>query len=279
LRVQLAATHDAIVLAGRRSGEDPFAELAARSADPREKHRALIDVAGEPMLQRVVATLRAHPRIGRICISIDSPELLTTAGPLREWIEAGAVQVRRSAASPSRSALEALAELSSSAAGKPILVTTADHALLDAAILDAFLAGADASAADVAVGFVTERVLRAAYPESQRTYLRFRDESVSGANLFALRTERSRLAVEFWQRLEHLRKQPWRLVSTFGIVTLVGYATRRLTLERAFERASDVIGVRCAPVPLPMAEAAIDVDRPADLELVERILSSRRTRP
>jgi hypothetical protein len=32
-------------------------------------------------------------------------------------------------------------------------------------------------------------------------------------------------------------------------------------------------------VPLPMAEAAIDVDRPADLELVERILSSRRTRP
>ena len=70
------------------------------------------------------------------------------------------------------------------------------EALLDADILDAFLAGADASGADIAVGMVRESTLRAQFPESKRTYLKFRGDGVSGANLFALRTPQARRAIE-----------------------------------------------------------------------------------
>ena len=41
-------------------------------------------------------------------------------------------------------------------------------------------------------------------------------------------------------------------------------------------RASNVIGARLAAVVLPQPEAAIDVDKPADLDLVETILARRR---
>jgi GTP:adenosylcobinamide-phosphate guanylyltransferase len=255
----VSGLHDAIVLAGRRAGEDPFAAAAGAV------HRALIPVGGEPMLERVLALLRRHPRIGSIRVSIDRPDLVTATD----------VVVLRAADSPSASVLEALDSRALGTADRPVLLTTADHALLDEEVLDAFLTGADSSDADVGVGLVREDVLRAAFPHSQRTYLRFRGGAVSGANLFALRTERARRAVEFWQRVETLRKQPWRLVRAFGPSTLALFALRRLTLDAAFERASRAIGARARPVVLPFARAAIDVDKPADLELVEQILAGR----
>ena len=43
----------------------------------------------------------------------------------------------------------------------------------------------------------------------------------------------------------------------------------------AFEYAADRIGITAAPVLLPFAEAAIDVDKPSDLDLVESILQTR----
>ena len=60
----------------------------------------------------------------------------------------------------------------------------------------------------------------------------------------------------------------------FGPVSLVLFALRRLTLDAALERASRAIGCRVGAVSLPFAEAAIDVDRPSDLVLVERILAA-----
>jgi hypothetical protein len=49
--------------------------------------------------------------------------------------------------------------------------------------------------------------------------------------------------------------------------------TRRLSLEAAFERASKVVGARLQALPLRIAEAAIDVDKIEDLELVRTILA------
>ena len=77
----------------------------------------------------------------------------------------------------------------------------------------------------------------------------------------------------FWRRVEQERKRPWRLVRAFGLRPLFAYLFGRLTLDDAMVRASGVIGARVAAVRLPFAEAAIDVDKPADLALVEAILS------
>ena len=59
----------ALVLAGRRSGgADPMAAAAGVS------HKALLPVAGVPMLLRVVSALRASPSVGRIVVCIEAPE-------------------------------------------------------------------------------------------------------------------------------------------------------------------------------------------------------------
>lgn len=248
----------ALVLAGSRGSDDPVARHCG------VEHKCLAPVGGAPMLARVVQTLAASASINRIFISLPEPRILEGL-PL-----AGSCTALSSAASPSASVLQALEEVPDAL---PLLLTTADHPLLSAAMVDGICAEARASGADLVAGLTDATVIRSAYPDARRTYLRFADAAYSGANLFALVTPASRRAVAFWRRVEQERKRPWRLVRAFGLRPLLAYLLGRLTLDGAMARASEVIGARIVAVRLPFAEAAIDVDKPDDLMLVESILS------
>jgi GTP:adenosylcobinamide-phosphate guanylyltransferase len=265
-----AGTFTALVLAGRRGASDEFADaLAAADNAP---HHALIDVRGVPMLLRVIRVLRTAPEIGRIVVCIDEPEVLDTVPELSTLRADGALECRTALASPSRSVAACL----EATAGEPVLVVTADHALLTPEMIAHFTnAAADDARNDVLAAVVTADVIRARYPETRRTWLKFRDDWISGANLFAFLTPEARRAAEFWVRAERFRKQPWRLVGVFGPGALVAFLFRRLDLDAALERVSRAVGARVRAVRMPWAEAAIDVDRPADLVLVERILDAR----
>jgi hypothetical protein len=221
----------------------------------------------------VVEALAACPAVGRIAIALEDPALVDELPALRPLIAAGRLTLLATAATPSLSVQRALDELPHPL---PLLVTTGDHPLLTEAIVGHFCAAARATGADLVAGLTPATAIRKAYPEAQRTYLRFRDERYSGANLFAILSPDGRRAVAFWRRVEQERKRPWRLVRAFGWRPLLAYLLGRLTLDDAMARASGIVGARIAAVALPFAEAAIDVDKPADLVLVETILAGRR---
>jgi hypothetical protein len=127
----------------------------------------------------------------------------------------------------------------------------------------------------VTAGLTASATLLARYPESKRTYLKFRDERYSGSNLFALLSPAALALPRLWLRVEQQRKRPWRVAAVFGPLLLLGYLLRLFTLDQAMRRISARLGVTVAAVKMPMAEAAIDVDKPADLELVEAILGGK----
>jgi GTP:adenosylcobinamide-phosphate guanylyltransferase len=254
-------------MAGRRSADDPLARAAGAS------HRALLEIEGEPMLLRVVRRLIGRPGLERVLINIDAPELLEDIPELLDLRDRGRVEIIRSTESPSLSALESLDRAGLD--DGPVLVTTADHALLDDAMLNAFFAASATTDADLSFALVPRATIQARFPEARRTYLSFRDEAYSGANLFLFRTPAAREAALFWRRVESQRKRPWRIARAFGITNLILFLSRRLDLESALERASRVIGAKVVPIPLAIAEAAVDVDKLEDLELVRRILAER----
>jgi GTP:adenosylcobinamide-phosphate guanylyltransferase len=168
-----------------------------------------------------------------------------------------------------------VAALESLPAQQPVLVTTADHALLTPAMVEHFTLACRREGADLRVGLVAASLLRARFPESKRTYLPLRDDLYSGANLFGFLTPEAKRAAEFWVRAEASRKRPWRLALAFGPRALIAFWRRRFDLDAALEQISRVIGARVQAVRMPFAEAAIDVDRAADLELATRILAER----
>jgi GTP:adenosylcobinamide-phosphate guanylyltransferase len=249
----------ALILAGSRDGAaDPLAIAGHVS------HKALLPVDGTPMVLRVIRALQQSPAIGRIVVICERIDLLD------DLPETAGVAMRRAAASPSASVAQALAEF-----GTPLLVTTADHALLTPAIISAFLSLAP-SGADAVAAVARSEIVCADYPDTRRTWLRLRDGLYSGCNLFLLQHEKARLAVIFWRKLEAHRKHPWTMARLIGLAALVGYAFKTLTLDKATRLLSRRCGAELAVITLPFADAAVDVDKPADLYIVERTLAARR---
>ncbi len=253
-----AGPFTAVILAAGRGPDDPVAAAEGVS------HKCLVDIGGKPMLQRVIDALAGAASVGRIVVCIDDRAVLAAV--------AGHDDVVASTATPGLSVLRAV-EAPGSA--WPLLITTADHALLTSDLVDAFCAQSLAADADVTAGLAAAAVVRAGYPEARRTYLPFRDGGYSGCNLFALLNENGVGAVRFWRRVERHRKRPWRLIAVFGPQALLLFALRRLTLDQAFARASQRFGARAKAVRLTVPEAAIDVDKPADLALARRVWASR----
>ena len=257
----------AIILAGQRPGSDP---LASHFGQP---FKALIDVAGQPMLAWVGASLAAGKDVRRIVIlAQDSAALLDH--PRTRWLRDEAHVI---ACDCGDSIVEAItATLRAMPGGYPFLLTTADNVLLDEAMIEQFVARA--RGADLAVALVGKGTLEAAYPGNRRTWLRFRGGAYSGANLFWLGTPAALDALAVWQRNEQQRKKARAVLGAFGPGLALMIAARLLTLDQAIERAGRRIGVKARAVVLPYAEACIDVDKPSDHEMAEAILRSRAER-
>jgi 2-phospho-L-lactate guanylyltransferase (CobY/MobA/RfbA family) len=219
------------------------------------------------MLQHVVATLVACARFDTIAVSIEDPAISVIA------LEALADAVRPVASSTSASYSVARA-FSALPLRQPTLVTTADHPLLRKDIVCDFLERSLASGADLTVALATAEVILSAYPEAHRTFLKFSRQRVSGCNLYAFNSPTALRIIDHWHEVEGRRKRPWRLVKSFGLMPLLRYAIGVLSLEAAFAIASRSLGLTIKPILLPYAESAIDVDKPADLELAEKILHS-----
>lgn len=266
LETEHKARVTALLVAGRRPGTDPLAAHFGL------EDKALIAVAGEPMLSRVARVLAAHPDIARTVVLAQAPERLL-AHQDTAWM---AADTRISVLSGGNSVSAAVAAaLEAHPDSWPFLVTTADNVLLDAETLTGFIAGARAGGTDVAVGLVPREVFARAYPHARRTWLKFRGGAYSGANLFFLARPAALSAVRFWQRVESERKKVRAIARAFGPALLLGYLLRAMRVEGALARAGARLGVTAAPVLLDRPEACIDVDKVEDHEIASAILAAR----
>lgn len=255
----------ALVLAGTRSGGDPMATAAGVS------HKALIDIDGRSMIERVVAALAQSPAVERIVIAIEYPELLAERPALREAACGKPLTLMPTGAGPSATVSAAL-----SGEGTPLLVTTADHALLEPSWIAEFLAACPADA-DVVVAMARREQVQTAVPDTQRTYLRFADGGFSGCNLFLLARPAAGDVVGFWRQLESERKKPLRMIGRLGWVFALRYRLGQLSLADAIARLGRLAGgAHLAIVEMKDGRAAIDVDKPQDLELVRRLIAADR---
>ena len=240
-----------LILAGQREGVvDPLC------AETGVERKAIIPINGRPMIDYVLAALDAANLNPPYYVSgfdagyddrlVQSPSAPGPAGSARAALENG---IRF-----------------------PVLMTTADHPLLTPDMLESFLSQSRESGADFCVGLADKTIIQPAYPHVRRTYLKFRDRSVSGCNLFYIANDKGIAAIRFWEKAQHLRKQPVKLAGSLGWGILLRYISGRLSLNGAIDYAAEKLGISARAVLIPIAEAAIDVDKPSDRKLVESIL-------
>jgi GTP:adenosylcobinamide-phosphate guanylyltransferase len=251
--------YTAIVLAGSRPGRDAFAESFGTNL------KALIPVAGEPMVARPVRALLASEDVGEVIVLSTAPDRLAGALP-----DDPRLQYR---ASGDSIASTILALCDDSTTRWPLLVTTADHALLDTATVDEFCRSAEG--ADIAIGVVERKALLRRLPDTQRTWLKFRGGAYTGANLFVLKSPEVRPAIEQWRAVEQDRKKAWRIISLLGPAVLLTVALRLVSLDEVLAQLSGRLGLKLRAVKLSNPLSGVDVDKPEDHALAEAIIAGK----
>jgi GTP:adenosylcobinamide-phosphate guanylyltransferase len=249
----------AIVLAGSRPGSDPLA--AAFGTDL----KALVPVAGKPMVRWPVEALLASSRFAEVRVLAQDPERIGAALP-------ASPKLRVETSAPTIAAtLERLCF--DPTVRWPLFVTTADHVLLDEGMIDEFCDLGEV--ADIAIGVVERDTLMKCLPGSRRTWIPFRSGAYSGANMFLLSGQKVLPALETWRGIEQDRKKAWALLWALGPMTFVCAALRLRTVHQTLEWIGRRLGATIEAVDLSDPLACVDVDKLSDHGLVEQLLAER----
>jgi molybdopterin-guanine dinucleotide biosynthesis protein A len=252
---------NAIVLAGGiPQPNDPLYAYSQGSS------KALIDVAGKPMVQWIVDALAESKSVDQIIvIGLSHKSGLTCSKPLHYISNQGRMLANIVAGS------EKSLEL------KPkndhLLVCSADIPALRGSMVDWLVKTAMQTEDDLYYGVCPKEVMEARYPESKRTYTKLKDIELCGADMNITRISVIKEHMDVWEALIGNRKSPLRQAGIIGFDTLFLLATRQFTLESLVNRASQRIGIKGRAIIWDQAEPCMDVDKPSQLELMREDLA------
>jgi len=262
--------YTALVLAATRGGaRDPLAQAGGVS------HKAFIDLAGTPMLRRVVEGVIDSGRVGHVIVSIEQDSMDEA-----QQVLAGLEERTPITYTPSRESIGVSVATVEQAFpdALPMIITTGDNGLHTAEIVRSFCDQLDDVTADGALGLTDARHVLEKYPEGSRAFHRFRDGQYSSCNLYAFLKPNSFKGASIFNGGGQFGKKPKRLIGAFGLVAFLVYKSRLVKVRPFIRFLSRAIGVKTEPVFLPFAEGPIDIDRMSDWDLAERILREREAR-
>lgn len=250
-----------VILAAQRKGM--VNSLAARF---RTSHKCFVPLNGKPLLAHVLEAARQCPGVEEIVVSIE-PEAARTVADL-----AGALGIQVRTVSAQDNLADSVWMAAADHAG-PVIITTADHALLRA---DSLAALRDALAlGDAAVAMAREDAVRAAHADGQRRFYQFRDAGYSNCNLYGLAHAGALDAAEVFRGGGQFAKKAGRMIRAFGVINLLLLRLRLVSLEQAMARISRRIGLRIVPVVLEDGSQAIDVDNDRTHAVAAQLLNAR----
>lgn len=254
---------DAIVTAGGIPGpEEPLYEYT------QGKSKALLEIAGKPMIQWVLDAVGASELVGQIVLVGLGPESgLNCQKPITYIPNQGGMLDNV------RTAVDKVVELNPEA--ELILMVSSDIPALTTEMVDWAIKTALETEDDIYYNLITKEVMEARFPGSKRSYIKFKDAEICGGDMNLVRASAASGNDELWERLIAARKNAFKQAALFGFSTLFLMLTRRLSIHDAAPRVSKQIGVRGRAVFCPYAELAMDVDKPHQFEILRADLEKQ----
>ena len=230
--------------------------------------KALLDVAGKPMIQWVLDALSGAQKIDQVVVVGLTPEAAITCRKPLLKVEGRGDMVKN-----------ILAGIAVLRAGSPqldaALIVASDIPAITSEMVDWLVNLVEKSDCNVFYNVITRAVMENRYSGSHRTYVRLKDMEVCGGDMNALRASVISTENPSWKRLVDARKSPLKQASIIGFDILVSLQLRRLSLARAETLVSRRLGIKGRAIVCPYAEIGMDVDKPHQLELMRADLGRR----
>ena len=230
------------------------------------KSKALLDVAGKPMVQWVLDALGASSQVnGVVLIGLTAEAGLSCARPLTFIPNQGEML---------SNILTGLKEVLKIAPKEPhALIVSSDIPAVTPEAVDWVVNAALQTDHDIYYNVIERPVMEKRFPGSHRTYTRLKDAEVCGGDLNVARTLLATGKDELWQRIIDSRKNAFKQASLLGFDMLFMLLIHQITLAQAELKVSQRIGLKGKVLRCPYAEVGMDVDKPHQLELLRADLA------
>ena len=234
--------------------------------------KALIDVAGKPMIQWVLDALSDAKLVDNvIVIGLSSKSGVSCNKPLYFLSNQGRMLANI--------VLGVNKSLELNKKNKYVLVVSSDIPTLKSEMIDWLIETCMETQDDLYYGVCPKDVMELRFPNSKRTYTHLKDMDVCGADINISHVRNATEHLDMWEQLIGTRKSPLRQASIIGLGTLLALFLRRLTLEDAVRRVSERIGIKGRAIIWSHAEPCMDVDKPHQLELLRDDLAKQYRKP
>lgn len=253
-----------IVLAGGKAGADSLARHFGMS------HRCLIPLSGRPLVAHVLQIAALHPAVESLAVSVEREAFDGLFDVLSQLPGRGIVKLVEARANLVDSVMAAAEGWDG-----PLLITTADHALLSPGSIDAMLEALEGSKAEIAVAMATRGSVLAVNPDRAIRFHEFSDDAYASCNLYAVAGPEALHAAEVFRGGGRFAGNAWRVLRAFGLMDLVLLRLRAVSLAAALARVSARLRLRILPVVLADGSQAIDVDDERSHAVVEALLRER----
>lgn len=230
--------------------------------------KALIDIAGKPMVQWVLDALSEAKNVDNVIVIGLSPKNGLTCKKPMHFISNQGRMLSNIVAGVNKS-------LELDKKTKYVLIVSSDIPALKAEHVDWLVETCMQTKDDLYYGVCPRDVMETRYPDSRRTYTKLKDIQLCGADINLTHVRMATEHLEMWESLIGSRKSPLKQASMIGLDTFFQVLTRSITLEELVEKVCGRIGIKGRAIKWEHAEPCMDVDKPHQLELMRADMSEQ----
>jgi len=248
---------DAILTAGGIPlPEEPLYE--ATQGNP----KALVDVAGKPMVQWVLDALSESKSVDNVIIVGLTEKsglqcrkkmfFVSNQGKMVENLQAGAKKV-----------------LEVNPQAEYVLIVSSDIPGITGGMVDWVVDTTMQTRLDVYYNIIQREVMEKRFPASKRTWTRFKEMEVCGGDMNVGRVKTIVADdTDMWVKITNARKSPLKQAALIGFDTAFLLLTGKLTLQKAEKNITTRLKITGKVIVCPYAEVGMDVDKPHQLEIM-----------
>ncbi|MCW5874374.1 MAG: nucleotidyltransferase family protein [Anaerolineales bacterium] len=232
------------------------------------RSKALIEIAGKPMVQWILDALSEAEHIGNVVIvGLTEADGLTCKKPLSYVPNQGEMLPNI------RAGARKIAELNPQA--EYCVLVPSDTPAITGEMVDWVLEQVRVPDDEMLYNVVEKDVMEARFPDSRRTFTRLKGAEVCGGDVTPVALRVILSSGGTWEKLSDARKSPLKQAALVGFDTLLLLLLRQLTVEAAAKRASRSLELRARAQFCPYAEIGMDVDKAHHLEVIRSYLEAK----
>lgn len=154
-----------------------------------------------------------------------------------------------------------------------VLLSGADIPLVTPKIIDAYIDDCRPFDCIAYYNLVTREIMEARFPHSERTFVKLRGHAVAGGDMTLVQSRILDTNEQLWEALVSGRKHAWKLAQLVGTRTLLKLLFRRMSIGDIEVLASRILDAPVRILNSPYPELAMDVDKPAQVDLLRSMLN------